>query len=109
MPGNSAGLVGSFQSDAFLTHRHRANMEIGAEPITGSAAAQEAAGAHGRRGAMYVSDGLLQDTGGRETRPKNHGVLYMIFSGRPLSLDEATVLAGNCLAGVKEPEMPEGT
>ncbi len=69
-------LPGSSQEDEFKSHTHKANMEIGAEPTSGGAQAAEAAGAHGRIGSMYTSSGLLQTTGGLETRPKNIALLY---------------------------------
>lgn len=71
-------VVASLQSDTFKRHSHKANMEIGAEPISGKAQASEAAGAHGRAGTMYTSSGLIQAVGGSETRPKNVGLLYCI-------------------------------
>jgi hypothetical protein len=66
----------SIQDDMIKTHSHQANMEVGAEPPGGGAQASEAAGAHGRTGTMYKSNGLLQPTGGVETRPKNIALLY---------------------------------
>jgi len=69
-------LPGSTQEDDFKKHTHKANMEIGAEPTNGGAQAVEAAGAHGRIGTMYTSNGLLQPTGGLESRPKNVSLLY---------------------------------
>ena len=68
--------AGSYQADEFKSHQHVANMEIGAEPISGRAQAREAAGAHGRIGTMYTSNGLINLSGGEETRPKNIAVYY---------------------------------
>jgi len=67
---------GSMQEDAVKRHNHRANLEIGAEPISGGAKADQAAGAHGRIGVNYKSEGLLDYYGDAESRPKNVALLY---------------------------------
>lgn len=68
-----------YQNDQFEKHKHDANMEIGAEPTSGRAKANQAAGAHGRIGTMYTSHNLIVDnSGGNETRPKNIAAYYYI-------------------------------
>ena len=69
-------VVGHFQEDASKKHAHTAKMEIGAEPLDGRAQAPQAAGAHGRHGTYYTSNGLVVPYGAEESRPKNVALLY---------------------------------
>ena len=70
--------VGSIQEDLYGKHSHDASMEIGAEPLSGAAQAQEAAGAHGQHGTYYTASQHIRESGGSETRPKNVALLYCI-------------------------------
>ena len=69
---------GEFQADAFKEHTHPARMEIGAEPTSGAARAEEAAGAHGRIGTNYTAYAHILREGGLETRPRNVSLLYCV-------------------------------
>ena len=69
---------GTHQDDAFKKHTHPARMEIGAEPESGRARADEAAGAHGRHGTYYIAHFHLLEEGGLETRPRNVALLYCV-------------------------------
>ncbi len=68
--------AGNLQAEQLKAHSHAANMEVGAEPTSGRAQANEAAGAHGRHGVSYMSNGLVNPTGGVETRPINVALLF---------------------------------
>lgn len=77
MPGNS-------QEDDNKQHKHRAFMQVGAEPKRGSGGAKSsrAAGAHGNApqySERYETDALLRDSGS-ESRPKNVALLYCLKS-----------------------------
>ena len=70
--------VGSFQSDMTKSHSHNANLKLGAEPLGQHARSKQAAGAHGSPSDSWVSDELISNSGGIETRPKNVSVYFYI-------------------------------
>jgi microcystin-dependent protein len=80
IPGNSRMYVGSFQEDEFKSHHHTENAPTRTSGL----------GAGGSP-AFYGTPKVVNtgESGGKETRPVNHYVLYMVYGGKVLTEQEA--------------------
>jgi hypothetical protein len=81
IPGNIRMYVGSFQKDESKSHHHTEN-------IPRRTSGGGAGSGIGYYGTPKVVDS--EESGGKETRPKNHYILYMIYSGKELT-DQETI------------------
>jgi len=81
--GMSGKNVGSFQDCAFQSHSH-----IGKGKIEGGVAYHNRTAYTACAGGPSNSEIDINPNGGIETRPKNHYVMYMIYSAKALNHEE---------------------
>lgn len=77
LSGASGGSVGSFQTDLYAEHHH--GYQVHRDPPAPNA---------GRGNVLHAGVTYPDQTttkGGAETRPRNHYVLWMVFSGRKIA------------------------
>lgn len=77
--GSMGDAVGSYQNDQLGNHKHDARFKAGAEPSTGGARSRHnAAAGTGANAPTWIADLHIIEAGGKETRPKNAYVNFII-------------------------------